>query len=152
MNIIRSELKNDLLMKRFWMALLPLLLISCDDDENKTPPKPNTFALHSLEITKLSPSLEGERMYVKVFDPEGGEIMDDSDKLEVGTVLEWQTKLIEPETDLTLKLIPYPDALPAETIKLNFWELVKDDYQDTQTYFREFGSKRIRFRAEIEAI
>jgi len=140
-------------MKRFWMALLPLLLISCDDDnENKATPEPNSFALYRLEITKLSPSLEGETMYVKVFDPEGGEIMDDSDKLEVGTVLEWQTKLIEPDTDLTLKLIPYPDALPSETIRLNFWELVKDDYQDTQTYFREFGSKRIRFRAEIEAI
>lgn len=139
-------------MKRFWMALLPLLLISCDDDENKTPPKPNTFALHSLEITKLSPSLEGERMYVKVFDPEGGEIMDDSDKLETGTVLEWQTKLIEPDTDLTLKLIPYPDALPAETVKVNFWERIKDDYEYNETYFREFGSKRIRFRAEIEAI
>jgi len=140
-------------MKRFWMALLPLLLISCDDDnENKATPKPNSFALYSLEITKLSPSLEGERMYVKVFDPEGGEIMDDSDKLEKGTVLEWQTKLIEPDTDLTLKLIPYPDALPAETVKVNFWELVKDDYEYNETYFREFGSKRIRFRAEIEAI
>jgi len=140
-------------MKRFWMALLPLLLISCDDDnENKATPKPNSFALYSLEITKLSPSLEGERMYVKVFDPEGGEIMDDSDKLEVGTVLEWQVGSIDPDTELTLKLIPYPDALPAETVKVNFWELVKDDYEYNETYFREFGSKRIRFRAEIEAI